>query len=167
VPATVYIATARTKPPTEIRGVEYRFVSLKPSKFFGFRKTRVYTTGVMMAEPEKAVVDSLDKMSYVGGIVEVARVVHSARSRVDLEKLAHYALRMETHALVQRLGYLLETLGDALLPELEARLLAGIGRSKTYLAPTRQWGTGGDYDSKWQVVVNVPEVQLMGEIRIV
>jgi len=167
VPATVYVATTRTKPPTEIRGVEYRFVSLDPAKFFGFHETKVYTAEVMMAEPEKAVVDSLDKMSYAGGIVEVVRVVHSARGQVDLDKLTDYALRMETHALVQRLGYLLETLGGALPPELEDRLLAGIGRSKTYLGPTRQWGTGGDYNSKWQVVVNVPEAQLMGEIRVV
>lgn len=125
VPATVYIATTRTKPLTEIRGVEYRFVSLEPARFFGFRKrcsepvegTKVYTAEVMrcpepcpersrraaegMAEPEKAVVDSLDKLSYAGGIVEVARVVHAARDRVDLEKLTDYALRMGTHALVQ------------------------------------------------------------------
>ena len=183
VPATVYIATTKTKRPTEIRGVEYRFVSLKPSKFFGYRETGVYTARVVMAEPEKAVVDSLDKMGYAGGIIEVARVVHSAlrqalrqtqegpqdtaRDRVDLEKLADYALRMESKALVQRLGYLLETLGDSLPPGLEDRLLASISKSKTYLGPTSRWGTGGDYDSKWQVVVNVPAQQLMGEIRIV
>jgi len=192
VPATVYIATTKTKGPTEIRGVEYRFVSLKPSKFFGYRETEVYTAQVVMAEPEKAVVDSLDKMGYAGGIVEVARVVHSSLRqdfgeslvlwprdkglsraaqdttphRVDLEKLADYALRMESKVLVQRLGYLLETLRDSLPPGLEDRLLSGIGKSKTYLGPTSRWGTGGDYDPKWQVVVNVPAQQLMGEIRV-
>ncbi len=79
VPATVYVATTKTKRPTEIRGVEYRFVSLKPSKFFGYQKARVYTAEVMMAEPEKAVVDSLDKMGYAGGIAEVARVIQEKR----------------------------------------------------------------------------------------
>ena len=167
VPATVYIATTHPKRPTEIRGVEYRFVVLSPSKFFGYRKTQVYTTEVMMAEPEKAVVDSLDKMGYAGGIIEVARVVHSARSKVDLEKLADYALRMGSRALVQRLGYLLETLTGPLPQELAAKLLAAIGKSKTYLGPISRWGTGGDYDPKWQVVVNVPTQQLWGEIRIV
>jgi predicted transcriptional regulator of viral defense system len=181
VPATVYIATTKTKRSTEIRGVEYRFVSLKPSKFFGYRETEVYTAQVVMAEPEKAVVDSLDKMGYAGGIVEVAQVVHSAirqavrqaqegpqgnaRDGVELEKLADHALRMGSKALVQRLGYLLETLGDSLPHGLEDRLLAGIDKSKTYLGPTSRWGTGGDYDPKWQVVVNVPTQQLVGEIR--
>ena len=167
VPATVYIATTKSKPLTEIRGVEYRFVSLKPSKFFGYRKTTVYATDVMMAEPEKAVVDSLDKMSYAGGIIEAAGVVHSARNRVDLDRLADYALQMGTRALVQRLGYLLETLGDTLPPELEEKLLDSIGNSKAYLGSISRWGTGGDYSSKWQVVVNVPEAQLAGEIRVV
>jgi len=167
VPATVYIATTHPKRPTEIRGVEYRFVVLSPSKFFGYRKTKVYTTEVMMAESEKAVVDSLDKMSYAGGIIEVARVVHSARSKVDLEKLADYALRMGSRALVQRLGYLLETLTGPLPEELAAKLLAAIGRSKTYLGPISRWGKGFDYDPKWQVVVNVPTEQLWGEIMIV
>lgn len=167
VPATVYIATTKTKRPTEIRGVEYRFVSLKASKFFGYRETEVYTAQVVMAELEKAVVDSLDRMAYAGGIVEVARIVHSGRDRVDLEKLADYALRMGSKALVQRLGYLLESLGDCLPAWLEDKLLTGIGKSKTYLGPASRWRTGGDYDSKWQVVVNVPPQQLMGEIRVV
>jgi predicted transcriptional regulator of viral defense system len=164
-PATVYVATTKTKRPTEIRGVEYRFVSLRPSLFFGYQKTRVYTAEVMMTEPEKAVVDSLDKMHYAGGIAEVARVVQAARPRVDLTKLADYALRMGSYALVQRLGYLLETIGEALPPKIEAGLLAGVGQAKTYLGPTNRWGTGGEYNARWQVVVNVPEQHLLGEIR--
>lgn len=166
MPATVYVATIKTKRPAEIRGIEYRFVSLKPSKFFGYQKVQVYTAEVMMAEPEKAVVDSLDKMGYAGGIAGVARVVQSTHWRVDLRRLADYALRMGTHALVQRLGYLLETLGDPLPPEVADRLLDGVGRSKTYLGPTGRWGTGGEYNARWQVVVNVAEQQLLGEIRI-
>jgi predicted transcriptional regulator of viral defense system len=165
VPATAYVATTKTKRPTEIRGVEYRFVTLTPSRFFGYQKARVYTAEVMMAEPEKAVVDSLDKMGYAGGIAEVARVIHVARRQVDLNKLADYALRMGSHALGQRLGYLLETTGEALPPEVEARLLAGVGKVKTYLGLTGHWGTGGEYNARWQVVVNVPEQQLLGEIR--
>jgi len=74
---------------------------------------------------------------------------------------------MGSRALVQRLGYLLETLTGPLPEELAAKLLAAIGRSKTYLGPISRWGTGGDYDPKWQVVVNVPTQQLLGEIRVV
>ena len=165
-PAIVYIAVTKARRPAEIRGVEYRFVSLNPSKFFGYQKTRVYTAEVFMAEPEKAVVDSLDKMNYAGGIAEVARVIQVARRQVDLGKLADYALRMGSHALVQRLGYLLETLGEPPPAKVTDKLLSGLGATKTYLGPISRWGTGGVYDPRWQVVVNVPDRQLMGEIRI-
>jgi len=57
VPATVYIATTKSRRPAEIRGVEYRFVSLKRAKFFGYQKTKAYTAEVMMAEPEKAIIN--------------------------------------------------------------------------------------------------------------
>ncbi len=167
VPAVVYVATTRTKRPTEIRDVDYRFVTLKPAKFFGFREARVYTARVMMAEPEKAIVDSLDKMDCAGGIAEIAQVVHTAYSRVDLSKLADYALRMESRALVQRLGYLIETVGSPLPEDVAERLMKGIGHSKTYLGAIARWGTGGDYNARWQVVVNVPERQLLGEIESV
>ncbi len=180
-PATVYLATPQVKALTEIRGVEYRCVTLPPNKFFGYQKARVYTADVMMAEPEKAVVDSLDKMAYVGGIAGVAQVVHVALQRatrrdrpnpppsgapgLDPQRLADYAARMASHALVQRLGYLWERLGGVWAPEVEATLQAGLGQAKTYLGPTRQWGTGGEYNPRWRVVVNVPEHVLLGEIR--
>ena len=113
-----------------------------------------------MAEPEKTVVDSLDKMGYAGGVAEVARVIQAALERVDLHRLADYGLRMGSRALVQRLGYLLEMLAGPLAPEVADRLLAGVGKSKTYLGPTSRCGTGGEYNARWQVVVNVPEQRL-------
>ena len=164
VPATVYLATTRSKRPTEIRGITYRFVSLKPAKFFGYHRVRVYTAEVYMAEPEKAVVDSLDKMHYAGGIVEVAGVVHAARNKVDWEKVVEYALRMETQALVQRLGYLLGKMRMFPNGHLRDRLLSGVGKSKVYLGPPGTWGIGGDYDPDWHVVVNVSRQHLLSEV---
>ncbi len=167
VPATVYVATTKAKHSVEIRGVEYKFVAIKSSRFFGYQKAQVYTAEVMMAEPEKAVVDSLDKMHYAGGITEIARVIRAASPRVDMSKLADYALRMESHALAQRLGYLLEIQGITLPSDIEAKLLSRVDQAKTYLGATGQWGKGGEYNARWQVIVNVPHQQLMGEIRIV
>ncbi|MCX6028155.1 MAG: hypothetical protein NT169_02490 [Chloroflexi bacterium] len=62
---------------------------------------------------------------------------------MDPQRLADYAARMASHALVQRLGYLWERLGGVWAPEVAAALQAGLGQAKTYLGPTRQWGTGG------------------------
>jgi len=64
---------------------------------------------------------------------------------------------------VQRLGYLLETSEQTLPPEVKTRLLDGVGQAKTYLGPVSRWGTSGEYNARWQVVVNVPG-QLLGEL---
>lgn len=175
IPAVVYVVTTRVKRPTEIRGIEYRFVTLKPDKFFGYTVQQVLTSEVMMAEPEKAIVDSVDKVTYAGGIAEVARVIHSARNKLvhdgedalELTRLVDYALRMRSQALVARLGYLLETLEVPLPTQQEEKLLSGITKSETYLGSLRRWGKEGCYKKKWQIVINVPKEKLFAEIRIV
>ncbi len=93
-------------------------------------------------------------------------MIRAAFPQVDINKLADYALRMESHALAQRLGYLLETQGMTWPSEIETRLLSRVEQAKTYLGPTSQWGKGGEYNARWQIIANVPRQQLMGEIRI-
>lgn len=175
IPAVVYVVTTRIKRSTEIRGIEYKFVTLKPGKFFGYTVKQVLTSEVMMAEPEKAIVDSVDKVAYAGGIAEVARVIHSARNKLvhggedalELTRLVDYALRMRSQALIARLGYLLEALEIPLPTQQEEKLLSGITKSKTYLGSLRKWGKEGHYNKKWQMVVNVPRERLFAETRIV
>jgi len=129
----------------------------------------------MMAEPEKAIVDSVDKVTYAGGIAEVAKVIHSARNKLvhggedglELTRLVDYALRMRSQALIARLGYLLETLEVPLPTQQQKKLLSGITKSETYLGSLRRWGKEGCYNKKWQIVINVPKEKLFAEIRIV
>jgi predicted transcriptional regulator of viral defense system len=163
VPTTVYLATARAHRAIHLRDTTYRFVSLTSDKFFGFQPVRVLTVEVMMAEPEKAIIDSLDKMHYAGGIVEVAAILRAARNQVSWEKVGDYALRMGSRSLVQRLGYLADVLQLPLSAATREKLHSAIQHGKTYLGPTTTWGAGGDYDATWQVVVNVLAEHLLSE----
>ncbi len=163
IPATVYLATIHAHRAVHREDSTYRFVALSPAKFFGFQSVRVLTTEVMMAEPEKAIVDSLDKMHYVGGIVEVAAILRAARGKVSWEKVGDYALRMRNRALIQRLGYLVDTLPLPMTDATRDKLHSAIQHGKTYLGPTTTWGTGGQYDATWQIVINVPREYLLSE----
>jgi predicted transcriptional regulator of viral defense system len=163
VPATVYVATMRAHRPVHLRGTTYRFVALTSDKFFGFQPVRVLTAQVMMAEPEKALVDSLDKLHYAGGIVEVTAILSVAPDQVSWEKVGDYALRMKSCSLVQRLGYLADLLHLPLSAATREKLHFAIQHSKTYLGPTTTWGTGGHYDTTWQVIVNVPAEHLLSD----
>ena len=61
--AAVYLATTvRTRSRTyQVRGKEYRLVLQPSAKFFGAAEVDAYGSRVWMAEPEKTIVDALDR----------------------------------------------------------------------------------------------------------
>jgi len=166
--ATVYLATTvRTgRRLYQVRGKEYRLVFQPPHKFFGAVEVDAYGSRVRMAEPEKAVVDALDRPEYAGDIPEVAGMLQRGRARLDWDKLAEYGLRFETQALIQRLGYLTDLLPLPVAEQARDLLVAGIGKSTPYLGRPGQWGTGGAYNATWRIVDNVPRQELLAEIEV-
>ena len=165
--ATVYVATTKGKSRQRlVRDKEYRFVIQPPRKFFGAIEVSAFGNKVVMAEPEKTVIDSLDQPAYAGGVPEVAAMLVNGKGRLNWKRLAEYALRYRAHALIQRLGYLAEALGLKLDSGTRKVLLANIGKSITYLGAPSQWKQGGQYDSAWQIVDNIPRRELLAEIEV-
>ena len=166
--ATVYIATTVRKGRRllTVRGKAYRLVVQPDHKFFGAAEVDAYGSRVMMAEPEKTVVDALDRTAYAGDIPEIAAMLRRGQGQLDWDQLADYALRVESQALVQRLGYLADLLNVPLGTSARGRLLAGVGKSTPYLGRLTQWGTGGEYDAAWHVIDNVPRRELLAEIEV-
>jgi predicted transcriptional regulator of viral defense system len=166
--ATVYVATTVRKGRRllTVRGKRYRLVVQPDHKFFGAVEVDAYGSRVMMARPEKTIVDALDQPSYAGDVPEIAAMLWQGRGQLDWDRLADDALRFRSQALVKRLGYLTDLLDVSLEPSVRERLLAGSGKSTTYLGRTSQWDTGGDYDATWRVVDNVPRRELLAEIEV-
>ena len=88
------------------------------------------------------------------------------RSQLDWNRLADYALRVRSQALVQRLGYLADAIGQPVETSVRDRLLAGIGKNTPYLGRPGSWGTGGKYDATWRIVDNIPRQELLAEIEV-
>jgi predicted transcriptional regulator of viral defense system len=166
--ATVYLATSvrTSRRLYQVRGKAYRLVYQPPVKFFGAVEVDAYGSSVNMAEPEKTVVDALDRPEYAGDIPEIAGMLRRGQSRLDWNRLAKYGLRFESQSLVQRLGYLIDVLDLPVSEQARDLLLGGVGKSTPYLGRRGQWGTGGDYDATWQIVDNVPHRELLAEIEI-
>ncbi len=166
--ATVYIATTVRKGRRllTVRGKKYRLVVQPDHKFFGAVEVDAYGSRVMMARPEKTIVDALDHPAYAGDIPEIAAMLRRGQGQLDWDRLADYALRFESQALVQRLGYLADLLDVPLGSSARDRLMEGVGKSTPYLGRTGQWDTGGDYDATWRVVDNVPRRELLAEIEV-
>jgi predicted transcriptional regulator of viral defense system len=111
-------------------------------------------------------VDALDRPAYAGDVPEIAAMLWRGQGRLDWERLAGYALRMRSQALVQRLGYLADLLHLPLETPVRDRLLADAGKSTPYLGRPGRWGIGGAYDAVWRIVDNVPRQELMAEIQV-
>lgn len=165
--ATVYIATTtRREGLLVVRDKEYRLVTQPAHKFFGASELDAYGSRVQMAEPEKAVLDCLDRPQYAGEIPEVAAMLWHGRGRLDWPRLADYVLRFRSHSLAQRLGYLADLLSLPMDDATHRRLLDATGKSTCYLGQPGRWARGGEYNATWRVVDNVPRRELLGDIEV-
>lgn len=160
VSRTVFVVSThrKLKPALEVSGVTYRFVHMSERKFFGVTEVALDGYRVNISDPEKTIVDCLDRLRYCGGIVEVAKALWYGRDELDFVKMAEYAREAGNKAVNQRLGYLLEKLGSGTT---EAITLLHESQSKRY-APLDTLGSSkGRYINRWKVMVNVPEDELL------
>lgn len=169
MPFTLFVATTRKKPGIEWAGGAFKFVTLSKRKFFGYRREKVFDAEVNMAEPEKSLVDSFDKPRYAGGVEQLVRIIWRGLPRVRKEKLVEYAVRMNSHVLIQRLGFIIgflvkEELVKPLTRNLRDEMLRHVGKAAIYL-DSRKPRTG-EFSKEWRLINNVPRGQLLSEIEI-
>lgn len=169
VPFTLFIATTKKKPDVEWSSSVFKFVTLSRRKFFGYKREKVLGAEVNIAEPEKSLVDSFDKPRYAGGIEQLVRITWRGLRRVDGEKLVRYAVKMGSHALVQRLGFVIDFLAKEELVEpvssdFKNILLKQVGKSVIYLDPRRS--KTGKFSKEWRMINNVSKSHLLSEIEV-
>jgi predicted transcriptional regulator of viral defense system len=153
----IWIATTRARKPVVLDGVTYRFVALKPARFFGYTQIEVLGSPVAIAQRERAVADGLDRPAYCGGVIEAAKGLWFGRDELDLERLIGILERLGNRAAIKRLGFWLERMGladEGLLRTLEPR-----DRNYALLEPGG--AGGGPKAARWRLVVNIPERQLL------
>ncbi len=154
VPHTVFVATVRKKRPVEFQGHRFRYVTVKPSKFFGYQRETVGDLPVMVADMEKSLIDSLDQSRYAGGMAEVARALAVAGPDLDIDLLIDYAIRMDDRSLASRLGFLLERQG------IQAE---GLPIPTTPILLDPRSPHNGEIDARWQLRPNLSNSQLHRE----
>jgi predicted transcriptional regulator of viral defense system len=111
-----------------------------------------------MAEREKALADCLDRPDLCGGVVEAAKAVWRGRKEMDWGKVHACGRQMGNSSILKRLGFLLE-LFELGAPDLLAQIQADLGAGYTMLDPL--YPAEGRHDSRWRLVVNVPERELL------
>lgn len=157
-PDPVVVATTRRKRSVTIEGLTYRFVTLRPYKFFGYKPISLLGSTVQMAEREKAIADGFDHPKLAQGILEPAKGLWFGSQELDWGKLVTYTLRLRNQVAARRLGFWMELL--ALGNEhLLSRLENDEGHSYARLEPSGP--REGPRNTRWRIVVNIPERQLL------
>ena len=148
VPRTTFVASTRRKNDITFQQMHFKFVTLQPLAFFGYRREMLAELPVVVADESKSILDSLSLPQYAGGISEVAKALQIALSQGSLEMpvLLEYAERLQNASLRSRLGYLLELLGQSI-----SSLKAAKGPVK--LDP--QNPARGSYNKRWKLYVNI------------
>ena len=59
-PRTTFVATTRRKKEISFREMHFKFVTLKPEAFFGYRRETLAELPVVVADESKAILDSLN-----------------------------------------------------------------------------------------------------------
>ncbi len=160
IPRTVFVSTTKRKfkTETEVLGVPYKFVTLKPHKFLGNTSIWLANKKVVITDKEKTIIDCLDHPEYCGGIVEAAKGLFNAcENGLDFVKLTAYATKVNNKTVFKRLGYLSETLNLPVakhFTEWQKMISKGFSLLDP-LSPNR-----GKYNSKWNLRINVGEEDL-------
>jgi predicted transcriptional regulator of viral defense system len=164
-PTTVFVAVKRQTPARTIEGAEIRFITVAPRKFFGSKRYNVYERRTLISDPEKTVVDCVDRPELSGGPTELARIIHAAMAEVDADKLVADAMRMESTALLKRLGFFTDLVKRPLPDTSRQRLRAAIPKStrSTFGARVRRESDIG-YVAAWGLIVHASEKDLLAEV---
>lgn len=150
-PRVIFLANTRGSGRRRVRPYEFWLVKFRPSRFFGYVLARRGVHEFPIAEPEKALLDSLFLPSYAGGMDEVAKALGEASGTLDRERLESYARAMGSRSLASRLGHLLERTG------VPSTALLGAA-SAVYVKLDPSGPRRGRCDARWKVIDNLGAV---------
>lgn len=103
-------ATGGAADRRSIGGTAYKFVQVKPERFFGTEKVWVNDARVTVTDIERTLLDGLMMPQYCGDFAEVLHVFEVGGDRLRLERIIGYALKLDA-ATAKRLGWVLERQG--------------------------------------------------------
>lgn len=158
MPFSSTVAVLKQKRSVRLGNTRIEFVTLKKSKFFGFKEMKYSDVYLKVSDLEKTVIDCIDRQDLCGGISEVARTLSNALStdKLDLAKLLVYAKKSSNYALAQRLGFLLERLSRSNKHYVDHSLLSDFEKlAGPFVYPLDVSGTRkGKVSERWRIIEN-------------
>jgi len=129
----------------------YRFIQVKPERFFGIKEFWAGDARVKITDPERTLLDGLSMPQYFGDFAEVLHAFEAIGDNLNIVRIIEYASKLDV-AITKRLGWVLEYLGydSERLKHLEEIPVKGYRK----LDPT---GPGkGSCNRRWMIQENLP-----------
>ncbi|MBC8506113.1 MAG: hypothetical protein H8D34_14730 [Chloroflexi bacterium] len=155
LPFALMVVLPHQRRPIELGQTQIMFVQLKRSKLFGFHEMTYRETHLNVSDPEKTILDCLERFDLCGGVDEVARTISVLIEKMAADKLLAYLRRIDNQALAQRLGFILERLST--IQAVDEDLIADIAHlAGEHIYPLDPHGTNeGEVSTRWNVRENI------------
>ena len=147
---------------------EFRRIHVHRDRFFGMTRLRRRGESLVVSDPERTILDCLDRPELAGGLGGVVRILESARNRLDWGRLDRYLDRLGRRSLRLRLGFLLERLptGPSLPQGWARRTDVRPHEPFVPLGAPKEFGRKGPHDPRWHIIRNVPDSLLFAEVDV-
>ena len=134
-----------------VNGTVYRFVQVRPERFFGVERIWMGDARVSITDLERTLLDGLGMPQHCGGFGEVIHAFGEAMDQLNVGRIVEYAQRFGL-AVAKRAGWVLELQGceDPRLNKLAALPIKGHRK----LDPTGP--RKGTYNNRWMLQENLP-----------
>jgi len=146
---------------------QFRFVRTRPDRFFGSQEIVRRGETLRVSDPERTVIDCVDRPELSGGLGGVAQIVSRAKPRLRWSRLSEYLERLGNRSLALRVGFLTERIRPSLPPpsSFARRWRSRPAGSWVPLGAPRTFGRRGRHDPRWHMIENVPDRVLYSEVE--
>lgn len=130
-----------------------QWITVTPEHYFGIQEYRPFGYGVRATNPERTLIDGLQRPDLSGGINNVLKAWASAQDIVNINAVIQYTDRLDINVLRQRVGFVLEEIGirHPALDEWSGRAHRGGSSKLVAAAPYSEM-----YNERWSLSLNAP-----------
>ena len=162
------VTTQRYGVPAHALG-KFHVVRTRSSRFFGTQRMARRGEALVVSDPERTVLDCLERPEFAGGMAGVAQIFALVKPRLDWRRIASYLDRFGNRSLTLRAAFLAERIRPSIRPP-SSWVRARLPRPDepfVPLGPPSSHGRRGPHDSRWHIIRNISDAQLFaeGEIR--
>ena len=146
---------------------QFQFVRVPPDRFFGTQEITRRGETLSVSDPERTVIDCVDRPDLSGGLGGAAQVLARAKPRLVWKRLSEHLERMNNRSLELRVGFLVDQVRPAVAAprNWRERWKARPGEPWVPLGSPTSFGRRGPYDHRWHIIRNVPDRVLFSEVE--